>query len=54
MNTIATAARQYANRPQDERFPSLASMIETAQHDRERSAERTYTLKDLRVEIDPT
>lgn len=50
MSTIATASRQYATRPADERFPSLQAMIEAAQHDRELSAERLYTLKDLKVQ----
>src|SRR5262249_15905893 len=48
VQTIDTAARQYASRPKDERFPSLQSMIDAAQHQRERSREVTYNLKDLR------
>ncbi len=47
--TIQTAARQYANRPQDERFPSLDAMIDDAIADKNHSGERTYNLKDLHV-----
>lgn len=49
MTTIATAAREYASRPQDERFASVAAMLTDARHDRELSAERAYNLKDLKV-----
>lgn len=44
---ISTAAQQYANRPADERFPSLDAMIHDAQEDKRLSAERSYNLKDL-------
>lgn len=46
---IDTAARQYANRPPDERFESLQAMIDAAQYDKAHSAERTYNLRDLRA-----
>jgi hypothetical protein len=52
MNTIATAAKQYANRPQDERFPSLQAMIDHALHQKNHSAEKTYNLKDLEAVAD--
>jgi hypothetical protein len=44
---IATAARQYASRPKDERFESLDAMIANAMTQRDHSTERTYNLKDL-------
>lgn len=46
---IATAANQYANRPPDERFPSLAALVDAARYDKDHSAERTYNLRDLRA-----
>lgn len=49
MNTIATAARQYANRPPDERFPSLDALIQDAASQKNHSAERTINLKDLKA-----
>lgn len=49
MATIATAAREYASRPADERFESVASLIDHASRDRELSAERSYNLKDLQI-----
>lgn len=52
---ISTAFQQYANRPPDERFPSLDAMIANAAEDKHLSAERTYNLKDLRaVSLDNT
>lgn len=50
-DTITTAAREYANRPKDESFPSLAALIENAQGDKALSAERAYNLKDLKVVV---
>jgi hypothetical protein len=47
---IGTAAAQYANRPPDERYPSLQAMIDAAHHEREHSIERAYNLRDLRIE----
>lgn len=46
---ITTASSEYANRPKDERYPSLDAMITAATLDREHSRERTYNLRDLRV-----
>jgi hypothetical protein len=47
--TIATAAREYANRPKDERYPSVAALVAAAQADRMHSKEVTYNLRDLRA-----
>lgn len=49
MTTIDTAARQYANRPTDERFGSLEALHAAALADKNLSGERTFNLKDLRV-----
>jgi hypothetical protein len=49
MIVISAAAQQYANRPADERFPSLDAMIANARHDKDLSVERSYNLKDLRA-----
>jgi hypothetical protein len=49
MSTITTAAREYASRPADERFPSVDALIQNAQHDRETNKERAYNCKDLRI-----
>ncbi len=49
MSTITTAAREYAARPKDERFPSLEALIVNAQHQKEASKEATYNAKDLRM-----
>lgn len=45
--TIQTAAREYANRPTDERFPTVAAMVENAQQQRQHSIEKTINAKDL-------
>jgi hypothetical protein len=51
--TIATAAREYANRPKDERFPSPQALIDAALIDRQTSVERTYNVRDLQaVDVD--
>lgn len=47
--TIATAAREYASRPKDERFGSLGELIANAERDKSLCVERAYNLKDLRV-----
>jgi hypothetical protein len=47
--TIATAAREYATRPADERHESVAALVAAAQHDREHSREVSYNLRDLRA-----
>ena len=49
MNTIDTAAREYANRPKDERYPSLQALIDHSLVVKNTSAERTYNLHDLNV-----
>lgn len=46
---ITTASSQYAQRPADERYASLGTLIQAAEHDRDHSAERTYNLRDLRA-----
>lgn len=48
-SNLMTAARQYAERPADERFSSPAAMIAAAKHDRDYSRERTYNTKELRA-----
>lgn len=48
-NTIDTAAREYANRPKDERFPSIQALCDAALAEKNLSAERTYNLKDLQI-----
>jgi len=45
-----SAHRQYASRPADESFPSLDALVSAALTEKNLSAERTYNLKDLRVE----
>lgn len=47
MANITTAASEYANRPADERFASLADLVSTADTDRQHSRESTYNLRDL-------
>jgi hypothetical protein len=54
MSNIYSASSQYANRPADERFTSLADMIAAAVEDKNLSAERTYNLRDLRAVATPT
>ena len=49
MNTLDTAAREYAKRPPDERFETPAAMLEAAQYDRDHSREVTYNTRDLSV-----
>lgn len=49
---LMTAHNQYINRPPDERFASLHDLQAAALEDKNRSAERTYNLKDLRVTAD--
>lgn len=48
-DTITTAAREYASRPADERFPTVDAMIAAAEYDRVHSKEAQYNLKDLRI-----
>lgn len=49
MSNLSTASREYANRPKDERFPSVAAMLASAELQKSQSAERVYTAKDLRI-----
>lgn len=49
---IGTAFSQYANRPADERFPSLDALIAASEAERRASAEKTYAIKDLRAVVD--
>lgn len=44
-----TAAREYASRPADQRFASVADLVSSAQHERELSKEVVYNLRDLRA-----
>jgi hypothetical protein len=48
-DTINTAAREYANRPKDERYDSPAAMLQAAEHDRAHSREISYNTRDLSV-----
>jgi len=43
------AHRQYANRPKDERFPSVQALIAAGQYDKTHSAERVKARADLEV-----
>jgi hypothetical protein len=52
MTTMTQAHREYANRPQDERFPSVQALIDHAQHRKDRSKEVVYNAKDLRARAD--
>jgi hypothetical protein len=47
--TIDIAAREYANRPPDERYASPQAMLQAAEHDRQYSKEITYNTRDLSV-----
>lgn len=49
MNNILTAHTEYANRPADERYPSLDALVAAAQADRQLSKEVNYNLRDLRA-----
>lgn len=53
MNTIATAAREYASRPADERFPSVQAMIDNAANQKAHSRPTIYNAKDLRIVAHP-
>ena len=48
---ISTAQREYFKRPKDERFQSLEALVETAQEDKDNSAERCYNIRDLKAII---
>ncbi len=49
MSNLQDAAQQYATRPADERFNSIAAYLENARHDKAYSRETSYNTKDLRV-----
>jgi len=46
------AHREYANRPKDERYASVADLIAAAEKDRALSVEREYNVKDLQIGAD--
>jgi len=48
-NVDSTASRQWATRPNDERFTSLDALIASVQDRRERSADRVVPLSSLRA-----
>lgn len=52
MATITTANREYARRPKDECYPSLAALSENAAKQKARSGERTYSLRDLKFKAE--
>jgi Domain of unknown function (DUF932) len=54
MSTISTAAHQYATRPADESFPSLDALIAHSRHEKNLSAERNYSIRDLSIVPVPT
>lgn len=47
MSTITTAAREYARRPNDEKFPSLPALVEHCTKEKSLTAEKNYNLRDL-------
>lgn len=49
MLSTQAASREYATRPPDERFESLDALVAASLDDKNRSAERTYNLKDLAI-----
>lgn len=48
-STIASAAREYASRPADERFPSVEALAAHAENQKAHSKEITYNAKDLKA-----
>lgn len=50
MTTLTKASRQWATRPDDQRFPTIQALFDAAKTRALRSAEREYKLGDLRVE----
>lgn len=53
-DTMMAAANQYANRPKDERYGSVADLVAVAAQDKALSRQVNYNLKDLRVVITNT
>jgi hypothetical protein len=51
-STITSAHREYVNRPKDERYGSVAELVQAAAQDRALSAVRRYNLRDLRAVAD--
>lgn len=49
MNSLDTAAREYASRPADERYASPAALLEVAAYDKAHSREITYNTRDLTI-----
>jgi hypothetical protein len=49
--TLMQANREYCSRPKDERFPSVAAMIDNARTQKDHSVEVTYNAKDLRAVV---
>lgn len=51
MSLLSTqaASRNYAMRPADERYGSVAELVQAAQHERNLSRERPYNMKDLTI-----
>lgn len=47
--TSQAAHNAYSHRPADESYPTLAAMIDAAKDEKNRSAEKTYNLRDLRA-----
>lgn len=52
-STILTAAREYASRPKDEQFLSVAALVEHARFEKDHSAERAYNVRDLQIITPP-
>lgn len=50
MQTLTNANRLYARRGQDETFPSVQALVAAARQDKDHSAERTYSWKDLQFQ----
>jgi len=49
--TITTAQSEYYKRPADERYPTVAALVDAAEYDRTHSAERVYNLRDLEAVV---
>lgn len=49
MNVIGTAASEYANRPEDERYPSVAALVDAAKVEKGLSGQKEYRLGELRA-----
>lgn len=47
MSTITTAAREYARRPADEKFPTLAALVNHCAAEKAHTLEKNYNLRDL-------